>query len=390
MGPSFGAASSLFSADGSVPAPAVSQLLQRAKVQEHLLRREKTHSSIAESVQWGLERDCIPPWDGLKSLGQDDGLHCWRQNISRLPSVDSRCQQCGDEPTMCLRRSQDVISDKLRQEHRWSDCEDLSMMWEALPDKSSGNAYDNFVPCEHRNMEVWTQEGPEKLFVDVGANIGACFMPMAMRQDVLRAVAFEPHPQNLFYLTSSILMNPSLQTKTLVYPYAAGSNSWHQEPLYEANGDAGNVVVGRPLKLEGHDADQKTGIAVEQRLDDVFVKKGKPLPYIHVMKLDAEGYEVKILQGASKLLSAGAINAVKFKIATQWLVNQGSNPAELLNILLRNRYQIFDKLCYDKVSCPFMNDAMLHDAACGPPMSEDFVAIRLDEDEKQHQHDIQC
>mmetsp|Transcript_73775 Transcript_73775/g.139351 ORF Transcript_73775/g.139351 Transcript_73775/m.139351 type:complete len:406 (-) Transcript_73775:193-1410(-) len=365
---------------------AADEQVHRAKAHDYLIRREAQTSLTRRNLERSLERDCITSWDGVKPLGHDGDFQCWRQNISRLPSTTRHCRHCGDEPRMCLRRYSEEISDELKKEHKRRDCELLSLMWEALPDKSRALTHSSFLPCDWWDRK----EGPRRLFVDVGADIGACLLPMAMRQDVEGAVAIEPYPKNLFYLTSGILMNPQLQNKTIVYPYAAGQRSWKQEPLYEAAGDAAGVVVGRPLKLQDHDTAQKAGTVTEQRLDDIFGSKGKHFPYIHVLKLDAQGYEVKILQGARELLKAGAINAVKFGIATHWLRNQGSEPAELLNIFVQHHYQIFDKLCYDKVSCPFVSDQTLHDAACGPPISEDFVAIRLDNDEKQYQHAVKC
>ena len=45
------------------------------------------------------------------------------------------------------------------------------------------------------------------MFVDAGANIGACLVPLAARDDVTMAVGFEPTPKNLLYATNSILAN---------------------------------------------------------------------------------------------------------------------------------------------------------------------------------------
>lgn len=367
---------SALSADGHV---------RRVGAHDHLIRREAQTSRMRTDSEQRLDRDCITSWDGLTPIGHDGASHCWRQNISRLPSTaEGHCRNCGDEPKMCLRKSSDRISDEIKKERKWEDCQLLSLMWESLPDKSHDAPHDRFLPCDWWEIK----EGPRKLFVDVGAHMGACFLPMAMRQDVEGAVAIEPYAKNLFYLTSGILMNPQLKNKTMVYPYAAGEQTWKPQPLFEAEGDSGNVVVGRPL--QDHNATRKGGNVMEQKLDDIFKMKKKNFPYIHVLKLDAEGYEVKILKGASELLKAGAINAVKFEIATDWLHNQGSTPAELLNIFLEHHYQIFDKLCYDKDSCPFISDQMLRDTACGPPISEDYVAIRLDSDEKLYQHTIKC
>merc|ERR1719478_1937094 len=98
---------------------------------------------------------------------------------------------------------------------------------------------------------------------------------------------------------------------------------------------------------------------VTRKLDDVLMKDNK-FPYIHLMKMDAQGFEVKILQGASRLFASGAVNAVKFELATQWLVEQGTSPAEYINTYMHYGYQIFDS-----DSKQLVGQNVLHSVACG-------------------------
>eukprot|EP00971_Amphidinium_carterae_P312235 6206097-Amphidinium_carterae.1 len=56
--------------------------------------------------------------------------------------------------------------------------------------------------------------------MDIGANIGGCLLQMLARPDVNAALGFEPSASNLFYLTSSLMLNPDIKHKV---PHAS---SW--------------------------------------------------------------------------------------------------------------------------------------------------------------------
>merc|ERR1719316_1225865 len=99
---------------------------------------------------------------------------------------------------MCLRNYSDVVSDQVKANGTWEDCPLLAALWASLPDRS-------------RQFGAAARRG--KLYVDIGANIGACLLPMMARPDMKDALAFEPSPRNLFYLTNSILANPEIKKK---------------------------------------------------------------------------------------------------------------------------------------------------------------------------------
>merc|ERR1719359_1837283 len=101
------------------------------------------------------------------------------------------------------------------------------------------------------------------------------------------------------------------------------------------------------------------------------------------MKVDAQGYEVKILQGAQKLLAAGAVNAVKFELAAKWLEKQGASSAELFNVLLNNGYTIYHE---DNLTTELTNDE-LKGFSCGAHRVKikDFVAVLRDPADRTNQ-----
>jgi len=289
------------------------------------------------------------PWDGANLLGSDGSHKCEWKDMS-------------SGPKMCCRSYPDVVSDSVKGSGEWGDCPSLVSWWTFLHDRSR----------ESRNVHG-------KLYVDVGANIGACLLPMMAQPDVQSALAFEPNPANLFYLSNTLLSNPQIKGKVKLYPFALGDED-KTSPIYTEQGNAGNTVVGRAT----HTSPSAVGKVDTKTLDEVVMKGDTP-PYIHLMKMDAQGYEVKILQGASQLFSSGAVNAVKFELATDWLEKQGTSSAEYMNTYMRYGLQIHDTNTKQVVS-----QEVLHSVACGIPVIQDFVAVRVKEGEVATQKAIVC
>merc|ERR1719277_1415486 len=312
---------------------------------------------------------CVPPWDGAKVIGKDGTNQCeWK--VTNTPMIKG-----GTAPNMCLRQYADIVSDSVKIHGGWGDCPALGAWWESLPDRSSE------MTCSHQFETCGTpHKGTGKLYVDVGTNIGACLVPMASRPDVGSAVSFEPNPANLFYVTNSLIANPTANSKVSLYPVALGDRS-DTEPIFQEPGNAGNPVVGENT----HANPSPVGEVVIRRLDDIFMLNGACAPYIHVMKLDAQGYEVKILAGAKNLFQSGAVNAVKFELATDWLMKQGTSSAEYMSTFIQLGYVICHTDSHSVVA-----QAELQSVACGPPTVQDFVAVRLRKGEAQVQMPVVC
>jgi len=304
---------------------------------------------MAESaVQDNRTADC-DAWDGTKVFGLDENHQCeWVQMSSG--------------PKMCCRSYHDSVSDAVKWNGGWGDCPALISWWTFLQDRSGQSGV-----------------GHGKFYVDIGTNIGACLLPMMAQPGVQNALAFEPNPANLFYLTNSILANPDVKEKVKLYPFALGSEN-KTKPIYTERGNAGNTVVGKAT----HTSPSVVGEVKIKKLDDVLMNGDAP-PYIHLMKMDAQGYEVKIIHGASKVFASGAVNAVKFELATDWLVMQGTSSAEYMNTYINYGFQIHDTETKQLVS-----QELLHSIACGAPIVQDFVAVRVKKGEVATQKPILC
>jgi FkbM family methyltransferase len=135
---------------------------------------------------------------------------------------------------------------------------------------------------------------PSATFIDVGANIGVFTLPVARKIGPRGCViAIEPSPLVCPYLERNIVLN-GLSNVRLVQ-CAAHNRDGETVPFYEAPvdhfgmGSLGAQFHNSPVPVACRTIDH---ILEEQRIDKV-----------EVIKVDVEGFEVAVFEGAKKLLT---------------------------------------------------------------------------------------
>ncbi len=200
----------------------------------------------------------------------------------------------GNSAKMCVHVIRDFVSNHIRRQKRWRDCDPLPKLWNASKTGAMNEVY-----------------------VEIGANIGSCVMEMLMSTDA-NIVAFEPTPRNYELLSRTIhLMGPEYQRRVALFPIALGSESVKSK-VYSGEGNMGNSVVGKPIKDFGSQQMKEPVDIFVERIDSVLSDDVS----IPLMKLDAQGFECNILDGISPVIAAN-INQIKFEIAQKWLGQQG-------------------------------------------------------------------
>lgn len=134
-----------------------------------------------------------------------------------------------------------------------------------------------------------------ELFVDVGANIGA-YTVLAASIPGTRCAAFEPAPETFERLTENIRLN-DFGSRVQANQLAVGVEDG--ELVFTKGLDSVNHVVGP-------DDDAKERIAVPVKRLDTVLRDENPV----VMKIDVEGYEMLVLQGAEGILKKTSLLAV--------------------------------------------------------------------------------
>ncbi len=127
--------------------------------------------------------------------------------------------------------------------------------------------------------------------VEVGANIGAHTVPLAklLAAQGRQLVALEPQPVIFQNLCANLALNGITNVRAWPFACGAASGTVHfQAPDYGAHGNFGGVEF-----QAGHTA---TGVSVPcVRLDDTLGDA-----QISLIKVDVEGFELRVLQGAEQ------------------------------------------------------------------------------------------
>jgi FkbM family methyltransferase len=170
--------------------------------------------------------------------------------------------------------------------------------------------------------------------IDVGANVGRMSVPRVILGDVSVAYCAEPDPLNYACLMRNVRDN-GLGGLMLPDRVAIGDRS-------------GTVRFERSKTAGGHrvvDSDRVTAhetITVPLvTLDEWVERVGIDLDHVTFVKADVQGSEVRVLNGAARVLSSRHI-AWQIEVDPQLLRRGGSSAAELLSLLQRHFTHFID------------------------------------------------
>lgn len=133
------------------------------------------------------------------------------------------------------------------------------------------------------------------LFVDVGANVGS-YTILACAAIGARGIAFEPVPDTYRRLIENMRLN-CLDQKVKCINKAIGAKQG--VITFTSDSDTTNHALSPGEKCD-------YGIIVEMTSLDIFLKNECPL----LIKIDVEGYETLVLEGAQEVLRNEALQAV--------------------------------------------------------------------------------
>ena len=174
---------------------------------------------------------------------------------------------------------------------------------------------------------------PSATFIDVGANIGVFTLPAARRIGRSgRVIAIEPSPLVFPYLERNIVLN-GLSNVRLVQ-CAAHDRDGETVPFYEAPvehfgmGSLGAQFHNSPVPVLCRTLDH---ILNEQQIEKV-----------DVMKVDVEGFEAAVFEGATKLLAGDKAPVILFEFC-DWAENRrpGGSVGDAQRLLRRWGYRIW-------------------------------------------------
>ena len=241
-----------------------------------------------------------------------------------------------------LRTYRDTLTFEIQKKGYLEDCLTLYRVWRA------GEEAAMFV----------SKTPAGKVFVDVGANIGACSILMA--SSGIETLAFEPMPSNLHYFTKSVIVNrregPSM-SGLRIFTAALGATSINKAILYTQPDNFGNSMLGTyvvdsdsKLPAPGSAAgDGTVGGGMPSRLNSTVrvvtfdeVIAPPVANTVPLMKIDVQGGEVSVLQGMKQTFEKKAETMPLFiftEVDPVRLKSQGSSTQELFALLTKYGYE---------------------------------------------------
>jgi len=137
---------------------------------------------------------------------------------------------------------------------------------------------------------------PETIVADVGANVGVYAVPLATARPDITVHAFEPNPAVAARLKGNAALN---RVDNLVVHETALADAAGTADFYQFDEDVTLSSLNRHA-AEVHGTPKINRVAV-QTLDAIFEREAWPLSFI---KIDVQGAELRVLQGAVRVLSA--------------------------------------------------------------------------------------
>lgn len=178
-------------------------------------------------------------------------------------------------------------------------------------------------PKERRHEEAFlrslVQEGDT--IIDIGANIGNIGLCLSTAVGAAGKVyAYEPHPQVFQYLAENIRLNCS--EHRIVPRCIALGNQSGRVYFSDNSDDSGNNIV----------ADGTLSVPIE-KLDDMPEKEA-----IALIKIDVEGYEYQVLQGAAETCQRASL--IYLECIPSLLAKNNTREEDICNLLYSYGFEV--------------------------------------------------
>jgi len=189
---------------------------------------------------------------------------------------------------------------------------------------------------------------PGMMVFDIGANVGSHTLPIAKSvEESGRVYAFEPVPWALEKLKRNLTLNHF--SNVSIQPIAL--SDYIDENAEFSLRASFKTTSEKPVNDDGSlndnwwSACERVKVRVET-LDNFVVRE--KIANLDVIKLDVDGFEVKVLKGGHQTLQ-NLKPIILMELAPSWLKAKGDSVDELLSYLINCGYSFYDEVTFLKI-----------------------------------------
>jgi FkbM family methyltransferase len=204
------------------------------------------------------------------------------------------------------------------------------------------------------------------VLLDVGANHGAYARLLHTLAPRARVIAFEPHPTTFAHLQRFLSDQPAIELINKAVGAAAG-----EVRLYDFQEEDGSTQASLSASAVALYSDKVVEHAVTCTTIDAFMQDNG-IERIDFLKIDTEGHDLSVLQGAARALREGRIGLIQFEFIPANIAT-GVTMRQFFEILPRHR---ISRLCLNGALRPFKQYDVKR---CEIYVTHNLIAVPLSE-----------
>lgn len=193
----------------------------------------------------------------------------------------------------------------------------------------------NEIPAYTQIKKFMLNFPKTSVFLDVGAQMGLCTLPIAAEgYDV---IAVEPVLSNVSLLNQNVIQNDIVE-KVDILPFAAHAKEMKIDIYVPTEEDCASLSESAALKI-GKPVTPQSILAIALDDHERVREREKDISFI---KIDVQGAEIDVLRGLKKTLSQPTRRYVYIEWDPGYMRNYGSTPEEM--------HELFREMGYRRIS----------------------------------------
>jgi FkbM family methyltransferase len=181
--------------------------------------------------------------------------------------------------------------------------------------------------------------------VDIGANLGVYTILLARKNPKSTVYSFEPHPAVFDALTDNIRLNGLRNVKA------------ENLAVAKSNGSVNFVANCHSRATSRMTVSRDAGAIVANVVSLDSYAKAQRFGQISFMKVDVEGFETLVFQGAEELLTRAKVRVIFFEVCPDAARAAGFNPADAATILSNHGYRLHRITCEGELKAVEIEEA---------------------------------